>query len=284
MTSMAKLYRVTPPVIFFRDGTRVFGAVVPWPDMIRTVETIETIHGPHDIEEVVCNRCGNSCMEPHPPPDGKLVAQGMIGLVLQGGYLDVFPPDLQRWRIDLCEPCLGWLVSTFVHFPFESQRCTCECGQNPRINHDSTEKLLMHGETAGIPNWMLQRYALAMARGAERIQGIDERLREATLAAAKVLEEHDKQALEDSRATHRALNAIGCPGQGSALDRIQTLPAGPLEERLLAALQATHAIIEKIVYRYPGDPIESGEHEELVDKFEAVDAYLRSLESSKATS
>lgn len=195
--------------------------------MIRNIET---------IEEIVCNRCGSSCMEPA-LPDGRRIARGMIGVFLEGGYFNTFPPDLQRWRVDLCEPCLGWLVSTFVHFPFVSQRLMCDCGQAAMLPFDSTEKLLLHGETAGVPDWMLERYALAMARGAERVQGVDERLRETAYAASKEIETQRTKNRDDCHAMHDALDEIGCPGSGTPLERVQMLRAGPIDERLLPTLR-----------------------------------------------
>jgi len=68
----------------------------------------------NEIVQVTCDRCGDACM-----PDEELACRNDTSAHVEvtGCYGSEIPQDMTRWVFDLCEHCLGWLVSTFRAAP-----------------------------------------------------------------------------------------------------------------------------------------------------------------------
>lgn len=216
------------------------------------------------MKDVLCNLCGESCMATQ--NEGTSHARQYltgIAITTEGGYESAFPPDLERWRFDLCESCLGFLVSRFklpptvsnmMHARFvqggkpeetDGYRPTLDMLANGTI-HD-TETTIGDRTFRPTPDWIRIAYAKAMAKGA-MITGDSVALRAA--AAANVVSEELERQRGESRgenwAMHDALSALGCPGDGTALERIRLLGTGTVDERLVGQLRQLHGVLEKI--------------------------------------
>jgi hypothetical protein len=224
----------------------------------RLVETVATAHGEHRVFETVCNRCGHSCMEPvGPRGGGEVEASGLLGARTMGGYSGAFPPDMEWWTFDLCEPCLAWLVSTFVHYPCDHSHGCFSCGRAPcdKVPEPVMRALLVEGKTAGVPPWMLERYALAMARGAERLPAgsVDAKMAAALTAASAELARQHEQRLDDFHDLHTALDAVHCPGDGAPAERVLEL-RGTTSARRVAMIRRMVAALETVVRSHNGPP------------------------------
>ena len=89
----------------------------------------------HVTADIRCNRCGDSCRNQHEN------FAGLIEVCVTGGYGELFPPDLERWRFSLCEPCLGWLVSTFQHYPSTREIIPRVAGSADEVEDPETGEL-----------------------------------------------------------------------------------------------------------------------------------------------
>lgn len=75
--------------------------------MIKTVKETVTREVEY-VEDVICNRCGNTCK----PPDASDF-YGLIEARVSGGYWSPRLGDMRVYVFSLCENCLDELFSTF---------------------------------------------------------------------------------------------------------------------------------------------------------------------------
>ena len=134
----------------------------------------------HVTSDIRCNRCGDSCKN----IEGNFA--GLIEVCTTGGYAELFPPDLERWRFSLCEPCLGWLVSTFRHYPSTRQHLPHVPGSVDEIEDAETDEpksddlpyepvrraLQEHDDGSLEHPWEREIYAAAVAAGSRGRQGL----------------------------------------------------------------------------------------------------------------
>jgi len=215
------------------------------------------------VKDILCNLCGESCMKTQhegTPQARQYLTGGST--VVDGGYESAFPPDYHRWRFDLCESCLGFLVSRFKIQPTDCDMTNAVFrGGKPEAIEDyhPTRDMLANGtihdaETTigdrtfgATPDWIRIAYARAMAKGA-LITGdsVAQRAADAANAVSDELERQRGAHRGECWATHEALSAIGCPGSGSVLERVQLLRAETVDERLVGQLRQLHDVLEKI--------------------------------------
>jgi hypothetical protein len=228
------------------------------------------------VKDVLCNLCGESCMgtqhegtsHPH-----RYLTGGSMATV--GGYESAFPPDYEQWRFDLCEPCLGFLVSRFKIAPsaFDMSAMSVRGGKpEPNRGYNPTLELLSYSATS---DWIRVAYAKAMAKAA--VISDDSVVQRATAAAAAASEELERQRGEsrgECWAMHDALSAIGCPGSGSALDRIRLLGKETVDERLVGQLRQLHDVLAKVFDSEMKSPIAGVDRHEMAVALDDARAYL----------
>lgn len=180
-------------------------------------------------KDVVCNLCGESCIDPTGPNN--------LGceVSIQGCYGSAFPPDMVIWRFDLCELCIAFLASRSKIFP------DVEDGMG-MSDQEKNKSLIVDGKTDGYHDWVIARYAAAMSRAAlfasaENIAAV------AAGAAGRALDEQIKKSYEEAHAMHAALDKIAAPrSNDSVLDRVTSL-AGSTDDRLVALVRRLHDIV-----------------------------------------
>jgi hypothetical protein len=65
------------------------------------------------IDDILCNKCGNSCRGVDPSFDW----EGLIEVGIIGGYGSTHLGDGNSYEFSLCESCLIALFQTFKHNP-----------------------------------------------------------------------------------------------------------------------------------------------------------------------
>lgn len=101
---------------------------------MRTTRT--EMHPVEIVDRVTCNLCGGPCAV-RIGTDGT-ANQCATSVVAEGIYGSDMPPDTILWKFDLCQLCLGWVVSLL------------------RIRPDMAERTIWNGqeiptEDAGLP-------------------------------------------------------------------------------------------------------------------------------------
>lgn len=197
-------------------------------------------------KDVICNRCGETCHYDKQDPNSHPI--GLLNVQVTGGYFSMFPPDLERWEFDLCESCLGWLVSTFSVYPV-----AYDVDIDGRISGfdacESTKLLLTEGklDDSRFQGWHKERYALAMARGASRSpEGSNEaKASAAAKLASEELNSMRTEARNECFEMHDLLNKLACPGSGSPIERLREMASksnvSSVEGRVLDALRELRA-------------------------------------------
>jgi hypothetical protein len=69
------------------------------------------------VVDVLCNKCGGSCVPKGRRPDDAYGPHGLIEAEVVGGYDSPVLPDGTTYQFSLCEGCLSALFATFVHDP-----------------------------------------------------------------------------------------------------------------------------------------------------------------------
>jgi len=65
------------------------------------------------VTDVLCNRCGKSCVTGQPFQGRVGNADGLIEVSVSGSYDSNVIGDLVSWTFSLCEVCLGEIVHGF---------------------------------------------------------------------------------------------------------------------------------------------------------------------------
>jgi hypothetical protein len=71
-------------------------------------------------DDIICNKCGASCIEDFEGLPSTEVAYGLIEAEVEGGYYSTYLEDQQSYTFSLCEKCLKELFDKFV-IPPESK-------------------------------------------------------------------------------------------------------------------------------------------------------------------
>lgn len=101
---------------------------------MRVTRKVRVVVRRHELEDILCNRCGESCRL----PSGNYNATPLIA---RGSYDSSFPPDLSSWTLHLCEICLAWLVAGCKIPP------KVAAGMGGGESTDTMIRALVHGET-----------------------------------------------------------------------------------------------------------------------------------------
>lgn len=67
-----------------------------------------------EIDDVICNKCGDSCRQEH-----RLSNEGLIEISVQGGYWSNYIGDGTRYTFSICEKCL---IELFASFKIEPEK------------------------------------------------------------------------------------------------------------------------------------------------------------------
>jgi hypothetical protein len=111
------------------------------------------------LTDILCNLCGQSCIA---GTHRHATAEGWLGAQLVGTDQEqVVPPWLEVWHLDLCQHCLGWLVSQFKIPPNVSDALH----DGPPTGTTPHLAALRTADPSLLPNDATQEaYARAMAR------------------------------------------------------------------------------------------------------------------------
>ena len=119
-----------------------------------------------EVLDVVCNLCGESCRHPRVPHN----VNGLIDAQETGGYGQAIPPDLERWTFDLCQYCLGWLVSKLKIPPTREEQLLGSGIYVPAETEGRTLHALMTGDLAELSEWEQKDVATALLRHPPEVQ------------------------------------------------------------------------------------------------------------------
>lgn len=64
------------------------------------------------IDDIICNKCGESCMNENSPSP-----EGLVEVSVQGGYGSEVLGDGEQFVFSVCEKCLGRFMMDFVVHP-----------------------------------------------------------------------------------------------------------------------------------------------------------------------
>ncbi len=66
------------------------------------------------IADVICNMCGESCLDSQ-----GMNYEGLIGAYVEGGFASKLG-DMSVYKFDICEICLKQIFDKMIHNPFIS--------------------------------------------------------------------------------------------------------------------------------------------------------------------
>jgi hypothetical protein len=70
------------------------------------------------VDDIICNKCGQSCCTAEGPDYG---FEGLLGVRVDVGYSSKHLGDLERYEFDVCEKCLVEWFATFTINPHKGE-------------------------------------------------------------------------------------------------------------------------------------------------------------------